>query len=256
MQRYSRSFVTRNVNTASVLAAGATASASFGCSSTPAPAAGSFNWQQVRFQATAPKKARSPYKILGVKQSATVQELKKAHRVLARKFHPDVPGGSHEKFQEIQDAFEQVKSGVWIRKAGEPREGESADGAEKPQNRYANFRFTTGGNRRKQNYDETFSNLHKNKDSTPDDDLDREAHEQASGKRKGPALFGPDSPLFQAWSRLIVVWSCGFVFFRTALFLTFPPKYEKVHKKKMMSDRLQRRPPPPKPLVASTPVGV
>jgi len=210
---------------------------------------------QMRFEATAakPKKPRNPYKVLGVKPSASVKDLKKAHRVLARKFHPDVPGGSHEKFQEIQDAFEQVKTGVWIKKAGEDSgRGGGDDGVEKPQNRYANFRFTTGGNRRKQSYDEAFTNLHKNKDSVEDDDIDLE--NEKSSKRKGAPMFGPDSPLFQAWSRLIVVWSCAFVVLRVGLFLCFPPKYEKVHKKKMSTERLQRKPPPPKPLASTTPV--
>ena len=247
MQRYaSRSFVTQNVNAAAVLAAGSSATSAFGCPSTSGPIF------QARFQATAPAKKKSPYKVLGVKQSASVAELKKAHRVLARKFHPDVPGGSHEKFQEIQDAYEQVKTGVWIRKGGDAERNDGDSAPEKPQNRYANFRFTTGGNRRKQTYEETFSNLAKNKDSEADDDIDQEA--EKSGKRKGAPLFGPDSPLFQAWSRLIIVWSCAFVVCRTGLFLMFPPKYEKVHKKKMSNERLQRKPPPPKPLVSTTPV--
>jgi len=37
------------------------------------------------------------YKIMGVERSASADELKKAHRKLARKYHPDV---SHEKDAE------------------------------------------------------------------------------------------------------------------------------------------------------------
>jgi len=250
MQRYGRNFMN-----AALLASSSASMVGSSSSSTLLSSSNATCWSnaQVRFQATKPKKPRNPYKILGVKPSASVQELKKAHRVLARKFHPDVPGGSHEKFQEIQDAYEQVKTGVWIRKGGESSGDRESGDVEKPQNRYANFRFTSGGNRRKQSYEEAFSNLHKNRDAKADDDLDEEEM-AANSKRKGAPMFGPDSPLFQAWSRLIIVWSCAFVVCRIVLFLTFPPKYEKAHKKKIMNERLQRKPPPPKPLVANTPV--
>ena len=49
------------------------------------------------------------YKILGVSQNCTEQELKSAYRKLARKFHPDVAGDSSEvvsKFKEINEAYE------------------------------------------------------------------------------------------------------------------------------------------------------
>lgn len=49
------------------------------------------------------------YKILGVSKSADKEELKKAFRKLARKYHPDVNPGdkaSEEKFKEINEAYE------------------------------------------------------------------------------------------------------------------------------------------------------
>ena len=45
------------------------------------------------------------YKILGVKNNANKQEIKRAYRKLAIKYHPD-KGGSDEKFKEISEAYE------------------------------------------------------------------------------------------------------------------------------------------------------
>lgn len=48
------------------------------------------------------------YKILGVSKDATLDEIKKAYRKLARKFHPDVNSGNKQaeaKFKEISEAY-------------------------------------------------------------------------------------------------------------------------------------------------------
>ena len=45
------------------------------------------------------------YKILGVSRSATQDEIKKAFRKLAQKYHPDA-GGDENKFKEINEAYE------------------------------------------------------------------------------------------------------------------------------------------------------
>lgn len=49
------------------------------------------------------------YSILGVPRTASVEEIKKAHRKLARQYHPDLNPGAkqaEEKFKEIQEAYE------------------------------------------------------------------------------------------------------------------------------------------------------
>jgi len=49
------------------------------------------------------------YKILGVDKNATQEEIKKAFKQLARKYHPDVNPGNkeaEEKFKEINEAFQ------------------------------------------------------------------------------------------------------------------------------------------------------
>jgi curved DNA-binding protein len=54
---------------------------------------------------------RDYYEILGVKRSADADELKRAYRKLARKFHPDVSKekNAEEKFKEVQEAYEVLR---------------------------------------------------------------------------------------------------------------------------------------------------
>lgn len=48
---------------------------------------------------------KNPYKILGISESASNEEIKKAYRTLAMKYHPD-KGGDELKFKEIAEAYD------------------------------------------------------------------------------------------------------------------------------------------------------
>jgi len=50
--------------------------------------------------------AKDYYEILGVARGATAEEIKKAYRKLAHKYHPDKGGGNEEKFKEINQAYQ------------------------------------------------------------------------------------------------------------------------------------------------------
>jgi curved DNA-binding protein len=54
---------------------------------------------------------RDYYEILGVTRGADTDELKRAYRKLARKFHPDVSKekNAEEKFKEVQEAYEVLR---------------------------------------------------------------------------------------------------------------------------------------------------
>lgn len=52
---------------------------------------------------------RDYYEVLGVAKSASADEIKKAFRKLAVKYHPDKEGGDETKFKEINEAYEVLK---------------------------------------------------------------------------------------------------------------------------------------------------
>jgi uncharacterized membrane protein YkvA (DUF1232 family) len=59
---------------------------------------------------------KDPYKILGVNRNASIDEIKKAYRKLAGKYHPDKVDHlgdefrvlAEEKFKEIQEAYQEL----------------------------------------------------------------------------------------------------------------------------------------------------
>lgn len=51
---------------------------------------------------------RDPYEVLGVARSATADQIREAHRKLAKKFHPDLnkTAEAGAKFKEVQEAYD------------------------------------------------------------------------------------------------------------------------------------------------------
>ena len=80
-----------------------------------------------------------PYQILGVPETASDEEVKRAYRELARKYHPDnyhdnpLADLAQEKMKEINAAYEEIAK---MRSGG--RSGGTSGG-------YGNYRGSTGG---------------------------------------------------------------------------------------------------------------
>jgi len=54
-----------------------------------------------------------PYKVLGLDRNASDEDVKRAYRALAKKYHPDLNPGDKEaarKMQEVNEAYDQIKN--------------------------------------------------------------------------------------------------------------------------------------------------
>lgn len=61
---------------------------------------------------------QDPYHILGVSPTATEDEIKKAYRALAKKYHPDVNNGSAEAEQKMKEVNEAYSTVMKMRRDG------------------------------------------------------------------------------------------------------------------------------------------
>ncbi len=72
----------------------------------------------------------NPYDVLGVSKTASPEEIKKAYRKLAHKYHPDKGAGNEQKFKEANEAYQVLSS---PEKRGQyDQYGQTFDGAQGP----------------------------------------------------------------------------------------------------------------------------
>lgn len=83
-----------------------------------------------------------PYKVIGVLPTASDEEIAKAYRKMAKKYHPDVNHGAPEaakRMSEINAAYEQIKSGKASRKSGGGYSGPTAYSNSQQRSAYSEF---------------------------------------------------------------------------------------------------------------------
>ena len=90
---------------------------------------------------------KDPYKVLGLSREATQEDIRKAHRKLVRKYHPDAnpeDPRAEERFKEVQRAYEvlsdekkrrEYDEGLRTSSRGSPGRSRSRESASRPRAR-------------------------------------------------------------------------------------------------------------------------
>lgn len=68
---------------------------------------------------------QDPYRVLGISPSASEDEIKKAYRNLAKKYHPDVNNGSAEAEQKMKEVNEAYSTVMKMRRDGTDGSGDA-----------------------------------------------------------------------------------------------------------------------------------
>lgn len=87
---------------------------------------------------------KDPFSVLGLRHGASEEDVKKAYRRLAKRYHPDVTGGDAEKerrMSEINDAYEEI--------LGNPEAWLAPDGAAAAREKAATLRKKASEHRSK-----------------------------------------------------------------------------------------------------------
>jgi len=103
-----------------------------------------------------PVKFQDYYKILCVGRNATPEEIKKAYRKLARKYHPDMNKGNkqaEEKFKEITEAYEVLHNTEKRKRYDALGANWKAGDTFTPPPGWENVRFKFGGDRGFEGFD-------------------------------------------------------------------------------------------------------
>ena len=106
------------------------------------------------------------YTIMGVARDATQDEIKRAYRQLARKYHPDVNPNdkeAHKKFQELNEANEVLsdpeKRKKYDRYGKDWQQGEAQEAFQKKQRQQGFGQYEYSGGHDDEQFSDFFSSL-------------------------------------------------------------------------------------------------